>query len=93
MRKREGNEPRYQNQSWMPTLLVEWKATPEESIAMVPAGPPGSKTVACYDGKVGNSGDPIDSSNLGVGWHNRQTGRKPEGLWEVGCPHSSEEME
>jgi len=46
MRKREGIEPRYQNKSWMPTLLLGRKATPEEPIAMAPAGPPGSETVA-----------------------------------------------
>ncbi|PSB24420.1 hypothetical protein C7B82_27085, partial [Stenomitos frigidus ULC18] len=73
----------------MPTPLVERKATPKEPIAMAPKDPPGSETVARHYGKVGNSGDPIDPSNLGVGQHNRQTGRKPEGLWEVGCPHSS----
>lgn len=93
MRKREGNEPRYQNQMWMLTLLVERKATPEEPTATASEGPPGSKTVARDYGKAGNSGDPIDSSNLGVGRHNRSTGRNPDGRWEVGCPHSSEEVE
>ncbi|NET39211.1 MAG: hypothetical protein F6K19_45780 [Cyanothece sp. SIO1E1] len=60
---------------------------------MVAEGPPGSETMARHDGKVGNSGDPMHSSPEGVGWHNRQTGRKPNGAWEVGCPHSSDEME
>ena len=36
--------------------------------------PPGSKTVACQQGKAGNSGDPIDSSDTGVGQHNRKPG-------------------
>jgi hypothetical protein len=89
MLKREGIEPRYQNKSWMPTLLVARKAIPEEPIAMAPTGPSGSETVARHYGKVGNSGDPINSSKLGVGRYNRQTGRKPDGFWEVGCPHSS----
>ena len=93
MRKREGIEPRYKMKPWMPTLLAERKAIPEEAIAMLPKGPPGSETVARHYGKVGNSGDPIDSSSLEVGWHNRQTERKPDDLWEVGCPHSSDEME
>lgn len=55
-------------------------------------GPPGSETVARLQGKVGNSGDPIDSFQWRVRQHNRPTGRKPDGLWEVGCPDSSEEM-
>lgn len=59
---------------------------------MVLAGPPGSKTVARHYGRIGNSGDPIDSFKSGVGWHNWQTSRKPNGLWEVGCPHISEEV-
>ena len=89
MLTREGIEPRYENQLWMPTWLVTRKATPEEPIAMAPAGPPGSETVARHYGRVGNSGDPINSSSLGVRRYNRQTGRTPDGLWEVGCPHSS----
>ena len=93
MHKREGIEPRYQNQLWMPTPLVERKAILKEPIAMASEGPPGSETVARHQGKAGNSGDPMNSSTLGVGWHNQRTGRKPDSLWEVGCPHSSEEME
>jgi hypothetical protein len=49
--------------------------------------------VAWQQGKAGNSGDPIDSSVTGVGQHNWTTGRKPNGRWDVGCPHSSEEVE
>ena len=60
---------------------------------MVSEGPPGSETVARHYGRVGNSGDPMNSSNLEVERHNRRTGRKLDGLWEVGCPHSSDEME
>ena len=60
---------------------------------MAPEGPPGSETVARHEGRVGNSGDPMNSSNRGVGRHNRQTGRKPDSSWEVGCPHSSDEVE
>ena len=74
--------------------MEERKATPEEPTAKVPEGPPGSETVARHSGRVGNSGDPIDPSFLiGVGWHNWQTRRKPNSLWEVGCPNRSEEME
>lgn len=93
MRQREGIEPRDANKLWMPTLLAKRKATPKKPTAMASAGPSGSKTVARYQGKVGNSGDPIDPSVIGVGQHNRTTGRKPESRWEVGCPHSSEEVE
>jgi hypothetical protein len=49
--------------------------------------------VARDQGKVGNSGDPIGSSDTGVGQYNQTTGRKLNGRWEVGCPHSSEEVE
>jgi hypothetical protein len=49
--------------------------------------------VARDQGKVGNSGGPIGSSDTGVGQHNQTTGRKPNGRWDVGCPHSSEEVE
>ena len=56
MRKREGIEPRYQDKLWMPTLLVERKATPEEPTAMAPAGPPGSETVARHYGNMAKSG-------------------------------------
>jgi hypothetical protein len=93
MLQREGIEPHYEMKLWMPTLLVERKAIPKKPTATASAGPLGSKTVARYQGKVGNSGDPIDSSGIGVGQHNQTTGRKPNGRWEVGCPHSSEEVE
>ena len=52
---------------------------------MAPANPPGSKTVARQQGRVGNWGDPMRSSSLGVGRHNRHTGRLPNGASEVGC--------
>jgi len=61
MRKREGTEPRDENQLWMPTFSEQRKAKPEEPNAKVPEGPPGSETVARRYGKVGNSGDPINS--------------------------------
>ncbi|HEY9699963.1 MAG TPA: hypothetical protein V6D10_22080 [Trichocoleus sp.] len=77
----------------MPTSLAVRKATPKKPNATASEGPPGSKTVARYQGKAGNSGDPVDSSDKGVGQHNQTTGRKPNGRWEVGCPHSSEEVE
>ena len=93
MRKREGIEPRYENQPWMPTFLAMRKAILEEPNARVPEGPSGSETTARHQGRVGNSGDPANSSRVEVGQYNRQTGRKPDGSWEVGCPHSSDEVE
>jgi hypothetical protein len=93
MRQREGIEPRDENKLWMPTLLVKRKAIPRKPTATASAGPPGSKTVARDQGKVGNSGDPIGSSDTGVGQYNQTTGRKLNGRWEVGCPHSSDEVE
>lgn len=92
MRKCEGIEPRYENKSWMLTYLDLRKAIPEEPIAKAPEGSPGSETVARHYGRVGNSGDPMNSSCIGVGRHNRYTGRKSNGSWEVGCSHSSEEV-
>ncbi len=65
MRQREGIEPRYEMKQWMPTLLVKRKATPKKPTAKASEGPPGSKTVARYQGKVGNSGDPIGSPETG----------------------------
>jgi hypothetical protein len=32
-------------------------------------------------------------SSMGVGRHNRHTGRMPDGASEVGCPHMSEDAE
>ena len=66
MHKREGIEPRYENKSWMLTYLDLRKAIPEEPIANAPEGPPGSETVARHYGRVGNSGDPMNSSHLGL---------------------------
>ena len=62
MRKREGIEPRNICKPWVPTPLVRRKAKPEEPRAKAPEGPPGSETVACQQGIVGNSGDPMCSS-------------------------------
>src|SRR6266853_5925412 len=47
---------------WVPTSLARRKATSEGPRAMAPANPPGSKTGARHQGKVGNSGDPMGSS-------------------------------
>ena len=79
MREREGIEPRYDMKLWMPTLLVKRKATPKKPTATASAGPPGSKTVACDQGKAGNSGDPIGSPGTGVGRYNWTTGRTLKG--------------
>ena len=93
MRKREGIKLRNEPYKWMPTWFATRKATPTKLKTNASEGPPGSVTVARQYNNVGNSGDPIVSSPMEVRWHNRQTGRKPDGLWEVGCPHSSDEME
>ncbi len=59
--------------------------------AKAPANPPGSKTAAHRQGRAGNSGDPMRSSDRGVGRHNRHTVTKPDGAAEVGCLHMSED--
>lgn len=49
---------------------------------MTPEGPPGSETVACQQGNVGNSGDPIGSSANGgraAQPENREEARRPTG--------------
>jgi hypothetical protein len=77
---------------WVPTCLATGKATSKEPKARAPANPPGSETTARHQGKVGSSGDPMQSSQQGVGRYNRQTGRTPDKASEVGCPHTSEEV-
>jgi hypothetical protein len=76
---------------WVPTCLATGKATSKEPKAKAPANPPGSETVARQQGRTGNSGDPMRSSNPGVGRYNRHTGRMPNGASEVGCPHTSKD--
>jgi hypothetical protein len=93
MRQREGIEPRNQPKLWMPTWFATGKAILNEPNAKVQEGSPGSKTVARHQDKVGNSGDPKQSPADGVRWHNQKTGRKPDAAGEVGCSHSSEEVE
>jgi hypothetical protein len=87
----KGLSPVMNKELWVPTWLATWKALSEGPTAKAPANPPGSKTVARQQGRVGNSGDPMRSSGLGVGRHNRHTGRMPNGASEVGCPHMSED--
>jgi hypothetical protein len=89
----KGLSPVMNGELWVPTWLATWKALSEGPTAKAPANPPGSKTVARQQGRTGNSGDPMRSSSLGVGRHNRHTGRMPNGTSEVGCPHMSEDAE
>ncbi len=94
MRKREGIEPRNCNETVSADMLRYMESNTQGAKRQgSTGGSPGSMTVACHQGRVGNSGDPANSSHAGVGQYNRQTGRKPDGSWEVGCPHSSDEVE
>jgi hypothetical protein len=66
MRKREGIEPRngYETVDADVVMFTEGHIKGAQP-AMAPASPPGSKTVACHQGSVGNSGDPLGSSKDG----------------------------
>jgi hypothetical protein len=66
MRKREGIEPRYERE----TVGADAVSKAEGHIngaamAMAPENPPGSETGARHQGRVGNSGGPLDSSTPG----------------------------
>jgi hypothetical protein len=66
MRKREGIEPRYERE----TVGADAVSKAEGHIngadrAMASLNPPGSKTGARHQGKVGNSGGPMGSSTEG----------------------------
>src|SRR4029453_11147460 len=88
----KGLSPVMNGQLWVPTCLATGKATSKEPRAKAPANPPGSETVARQQGRSGNSGDPMRSPSVGVGRHNRHTGRRTNGASEVGCPHMSEDV-
>ena len=74
--------------AWVPTLLAKRQATAKE-----PRRPrlrrthrsrrPGHVTTA----KTGTREILWALPRMGGGWHNRYTGRKPDGPEEVGCPH------
>ena len=92
MRKREGIELRYERKSWVPTSLARRKATSLELLRLGLQGThrgrrPGHVTTA----KSGTREIPGIPPGKGVEWHNRHTGRKLDGPWEVGCPHMSDE--
>jgi hypothetical protein len=94
MRKREGIEPRYGRETVGADVVSNTEGHIDgAALAMAPANPPGSETGARHHGKAGNSGGPLGSSRSEVGWHNRHTGRKPNDPEEVGCPHTSEDVE
>ena len=66
MRKREGIEPRYKYATVGADAVCGAEGNINGAIqAQVPMNPPGSKTVARYQGSSGNSGDPRDSSTDG----------------------------
>ena len=93
MRKREGIEPRYGREMWVPTSLARRKAISLEPrwlwLQRTHRGRrPGHVTTA----ESGTREILWVLPRMGVGWHNRHTGRKPDGPEEVGCPHSSEEV-
>jgi hypothetical protein len=83
MRKREGIEPRYERE----IVGADAVSNAEGNInradtAMALANPPGSKTGARHQGRVGNSGGPMGSSTDGsraAQPANREEARRPIG--------------
>jgi hypothetical protein len=62
---------------WMLTQLGMGKAKPELPRTMATEGPPGSETVARHQSRVGNSGDPLNSSVRESGGTTGQPGGSP----------------
>ena len=93
MRKREGIEPRYGREMWVPTSLVRRKAISLEPLWLWlqrthRGRRPGHVTTA----ESGTREILWVLPRMGVGWHNRHTGRKPDTPEEVGCLHMSDEV-
>jgi hypothetical protein len=93
MRKRKGIQPRYWN------LSVEADAFPtaEGNIKGVNSHDHRDSTGVLDRGTSLWQSRELGRSHgfliHGVGWHNWLTRRKPNNPWEVGCLHSSDEME
>ncbi len=93
MRKREGIEPRY-----YPGRVDADALTQAEGKTKGAKSQGSGRSTGVLDRgaslrrrrELGRSHELLGN---GVGRHNRQTGRKPDGSWEVGSPHSSEEVE
>ena len=83
MRKREGIEPRngYSTVDADVVMFTEGHIKGAH-LAMAPANPPGSKTVARHQGSVGNSGDPLGSSTDGS--RVAQPAHREEARWSRG---------
>ena len=93
MRKREGIEPRYKPEIMDADVLTN---TEGNTGGAKDQGSQGSIGVRDHSTSPrqspGTREIPQAPSITGVGRHNRQTGRKPNGSREVGCPNSSEEV-
>jgi hypothetical protein len=93
MRKREGIGPVMDTQLWTPTWLGSRKAISREPnrpwLRRVHRGRrPWHVTKAASGTREILWALP----RMGVGWHNRHTGRKPDIPEEVGCLHMSDDV-
>ena len=93
MRKREGIEPRYGQGNVGADLVSNREGHikgAKDQGSGEPTGVGDRGTSSRQSRELGRSKVVLQR---GVGWHNPQTGRKPDATLEVGCPHSSEEPE
>jgi hypothetical protein len=93
MRKREGIEPRDEQTTVGADLLRIREGHingAEGQGSREPTGVRDRGTSARQSRELGRSKVVLRRE---VGWHNLQTGRKPDATLEVGCPHTSEETE
>jgi hypothetical protein len=93
MRKREGIQPRYKSETVDADAMCNAEGNIkavnrhdcQESTGVVDRG-----TSLWQSRELGRSHEFPPQQE--VGRHNRYTERKPKDSWEVGCPHSSDEV-
>ena len=83
----KGLSPRYGREMWAPTSLARRKAISMEPLGYGSREPTGSRPGHVTMAESGTREILWVLPRMGVGWHNRHTGRKPDGPEEVGCPH------
>ena len=94
MRQREGIEPRYGRELWVPTSLARRKAISREPLWLWLQGTHrGRRPWHVIKAESGTREIPCTPPGKGVGWCNQHTGRPANGPEEVGCPHMSDEAE
>jgi hypothetical protein len=91
MRKREGNEPRHENESVGANVLRITEGHIRGANGQGPREPTGVEDRGTSTGQSRELGRSDALLQSGVGPYNRHTGRRPNGALEVGCPHTSED--